>query len=86
MVNISMRKMILSQKSMIFEILKMFRRINYFIPRWSYDIYFALKIRKKYRFINISIFETKKLTFNFIVNRDWKKLTDSRKKSQHFSR
>ena len=49
-VNISMRKMILEMgysKSMIYEILKIFRRITYFIPRWSYDIYFALKDTKK---------------------------------------
>ena len=40
-------------KGMIYEILKIFRRITYFIPRWSEDIYLALKIQKKYRFINI---------------------------------
>ena len=41
-VNISMRKMTLEveyYKSMIYQILKIFKRIIYFIPRWSQDIY-----------------------------------------------
>ena len=41
-VNISMRKMTLEVeyfKSMIYQILKIFKRIIYFIPRWSQDIY-----------------------------------------------
>ena len=62
-VNISMRKMILEveySKSMIYEILKIFRRITYFIPRWSLDINFALKIQKN----------TGLLTFNSLVQRN----------------
>ena len=41
-VNISMRKMTLEVeyfKSMIYQILKIFKRLIYFIPRWSQDIY-----------------------------------------------
>ena len=40
--NISMRKMTLEVeyfKSMIYQILKIFKKIIYFIPRWSQDIY-----------------------------------------------
>ena len=41
-VNISMRKMTLEVeyfKSMIYQILNIFKIIIYFIPRWSQDIY-----------------------------------------------
>ena len=41
--------------------LKFFKRIAYFIPRW------------------FDFLKQKKLIFNFFVNRNWKKLTDSRK-------
>ena len=44
--------------------LKFFKRIAYFIPRW------------------FNFFKQKKLIFNFFVNRNWKKLTDSRKRAQ----
>ena len=33
-------------KSMIYQMLKFFKRIADFIPRWSEDLYFALKIQK----------------------------------------
>ena len=33
-------------KSMIYQMLKFFKRIAYFIPGWSEDLYFALKIKK----------------------------------------
>jgi len=43
---------------------------------------FCFKNTKKIQFINILLFETKKLIFNVIVNRNWKKLTDSRKRAK----
>ena len=50
-------------KSMIYQMLKVFKRIAYFIPRWSEDLYFDFDL-------------------NFFVNRNWKKLTDSRKRAK----
>ena len=44
--------------------------------------FFSFKDTKKYRLINIYLFEQKKLIFNFFVNRNWKKLTDSRKRAK----
>ena len=84
-VNISMRKMILEvgySKSMIYEILKIFRRITFFIPRWSYDIYFAWKIQKNTGLLILNSLKQRNNIFNFIVNRNWKKLTDSRKRAK----
>ena len=76
-----MRKIILEVeyflKSIIYQMLKFFKRTAYFIPRWSEDLY-----SKKYRLIYILLFETKEvIIFNIFVNRNWKKLTDSRKKA-----
>ena len=33
-------------KSMIYQMLKFFKRIAYFIPRWSENLYFDLKVPK----------------------------------------
>ena len=35
------------KKSMIYQMLKFFKRMAYFIPRCSEDLYFDLKIQKK---------------------------------------
>ena len=43
---------------------------------------FCFKVTKKYKRINIKLFETKKLTLNVFVNHNWKKLTDSRKRAK----
>ena len=82
-----MRKIILEVKyfikSMIYQMLKFFKWIAYYIPRWSWDLYFSFKDRKNSAFINIlNSLKQKKLIFNFFVNRNWKKLTDSRKKAK----
>ena len=37
----------------IYQILKFFKRIAYFIPRWSKDLYFDLKIQNMQELINI---------------------------------
>ena len=65
--------------------LKFFKRIAYLIPRWSEDLYFALKIKNTGLVIFDSL-KQKKLIFNFFFNRNWKKLTDSRKRAKIFSR
>ena len=58
--------------------LKFFKRIACFIPKWSEDLHFDLKIQK----IQVNFLKQKKLIFNFFVNRNWKKLTDSRKRAK----
>ena len=68
-------------KSMIYQMLEFFKRIAYFISRWSKDLYFDLKIQKntvKQR----NKKKRKKLILNFFVNRNWKKITDSRKRAK----
>ena len=45
-IDISMCKVEYFIKSMIYQMLKFFKRIAYFIPRCSEDLYFALKIQK----------------------------------------
>ena len=69
-------------KSMIYQMLKFFKRIAYFIPRWSEDLYFDLKIQKNTGWLIFNFLKQKKLIFNFFVNRNWKKLTDSRKRAK----
>ena len=85
-IDISMCKIILEVeyfiKSMIYQMLKFFKRIAYFIPRWSKDLYFSFEDRKKSGLLIFNSLKQKKLIFNFFVNRNWKKLTDSRKKAK----
>ena len=61
-------------KSMIYQMLKFFKRTAYFIPRWSEDLYFALTIQKNTGYLIFNSLEQKKLIFNFFVNRNWKKI------------
>ena len=80
MVNISMRKMILEVeflKSMIYEILKIFRKIT-FHPEMILRHLFL----KSTGFLIFNSLKQKKLIFNFFVNRNWKKSTDSRKRAK----
>ena len=46
--------------------------MTHFIPRWSEDIYFALKIQKNTGLLIFNSLKEKKLIFNFFVNRNWK--------------
>ena len=46
------------------------------------DLYFAFKIEKKTSLLIFNSLKQKKLIFNFFVNRNWKKLTDSRKRAK----
>ena len=68
-------------KSMIYQMLKSFKRIAYFIPRGSEDLYFSLKVQK-IQVIIFNFLKEKKLIFNFFVNRNWKKSTDGRKRAK----
>ena len=62
--------------------LKFFKRIAHFIPRWSKDLYFSFEDRKKSGLLIFNSLKQKKLIFNFFINRNWKKLTDSRKRAK----
>ena len=46
------------------------------------DLYFAFKIEKKTGLLIFNSLKQKKLIFNFFVNRNWKKLADSRKRAK----
>ena len=46
------------------------------------DLYFALKIEKKTGLLIFYSLREKKLIFNFFVNSNWKKLTDSLKRAK----
>ena len=82
-IDISMGKIILEVeyfiKTMIHQKLEFFKRIAYFIPRWSEDLYFATKNTGELIFNSL---KQKTLIFNFFVNRNWKNLTDSRKRAK----
>ena len=65
--------------------LKFFKTIASFIPRWSQDLYFALKFEKHTGLLIFNSLKQKKLFFNFFVNRNWKNLTDSRKRAEILS-
>ena len=67
---------------MIYQMIKFFKRIGYFIPRWSQDLYFDLEIQKNtgYLYLTFLTKEVNFLTFSLIVTE--KKLTDSRKREK----
>ena len=81
-IHISMRKIILEVeyfiKSMIYQMLKFFKRMAYFILRPL----FCLKVRKNTGLWIFTSFGQKKLIFNLFINRNWKKLTDSRERAE----
>ena len=67
---------------MIYQMVKFFKRIAYFFPRWSKDLYFSFEDRKKSGLLIFKSLKQKKSIFNFFVNRNWKKLPDSRKRAK----
>ena len=87
-----MRKIILKMEysinSMIYQMLKFFKRITSFYPHMILRPKFCLEADTKNTGLLIfNSLKQKKLIFNFVVNPNWKKLTDSRNlKSQNFSR
>ena len=74
-----MRKIILEMeyliKSMIYQMLKFLKKNSFSLSRDDPKTFILLWRYKKCRFIKL--FETKEIIF--FVNRNWKKLTDSRK-------
>ena len=54
--------------------LKFFKRIAYFFPRWPEDLYFDLKIQKNTGQLIFNFLNQKKLIYNFFVNRNLKKI------------
>ena len=86
-IDISMRKIIWKMEyfinSMIYQMLKFFKRITSFYPHMILSPKFCLEADTKNT--GLLIFKSlkqKKLLFNFFVNRNWKKLTDSRKRTK----
>ena len=49
---------------------------------WTKDLYFALKIQKNTSLLIFNFLKQKKLIFNLVVNRNWKKLTYSPKRAR----
>ena len=66
---------------MIYQKLKCFKRITYFNARWSKDFIF-LKDTKNTGLLIFNCLKQKKVIFNFFVNRNWNKLTDSRNRAK----
>ena len=81
-----MRKLILEveyfTKSMIYQMVKFFKRIVFFYPEMILRPLFFFKDRKNTGLVIFNSSKQKKLIFNFFVNRNWKNLTDSRKRSK----
>ena len=73
--------------SMIHQILKFFKGIISSYPEIILRPLFRFKDTKNTGLLTFNSLKQKKLIFNFVVNPNWKKLTDSRNlKSQNFSR
>ena len=68
-------------KSMIYQMLKFFRRIA-FHPEMILRPLFCFKDTKNTGSLTFNSLKQKKLIFNFFVNRNRKKLTDSRKRAK----
>ena len=84
-IGISLRKILLEVeyfiKSMIYQTLKFFRRIA-FHPEMILRPLFCFKDTKNTDSLIFNSLKQKNLIFNFFVNRNWKKLTDSRKRAK----
>ena len=61
---------------------KMFQKNNLFHPEMIPRPLFCLKIQKNTGLLIFNSLKQKKLIFNFSVNRNWNKLTDSRKRAR----
>ena len=85
-IDISVRKMILKMEyfinSMIYQMLKFFKGIISFHPKM---ILRHFSFKKNTGLLIFNSLKQKKLIFNFFVNRNWKKLTDSRKRAKIFA-
>ena len=79
-IDISIYKIILEVKyfikSMIYQMLKFFH------PEMILRPLFCFKDTKNTGLLIFNSLKQKKLIFNFVVNRNWKKLTDSRKRAK----
>ena len=69
-------------KSMIYQILKNFQKNNLFYPEMIVKHLFCFKDTKNPGLLIFISLKQKKLIFNFFGNRNWKKLTDSRKRAK----
>ena len=82
-IDISMRKIILEMeyfiKSMIYQMLKFFKRIASVYPEMILRPLFCFEDTKNTDLLIFNSLKQKKSIFNFLVNRNWKKLADNRK-------
>ena len=67
---------------MIYQILKIFKRIASFYPEMILRPLFCFEDTKNTGLLIFNSLKLKKLIFNFFVNRNRKKLTDSRKRAK----
>ena len=81
-----MRKIVLEMEyfinSMIYQRLKFFKRITSFYPEMILRPLFCFEDTKKTVLLIFNSLKQRKLIFNFVVNRNWKKLTDSPKRAK----
>ena len=68
--------------SMIYQMLTFFKRITSFYPVLILRPLFCFEDTKNTGLLIFNSLKQKKLIFNFFVNRNWKKLTDSRKRAK----
>ena len=81
-----MRKIILEMEyfiqSMIYQIIKFFKRIGSFYPEIILRPLFCFEDKNNTGLLIFNYLKQKKLIFNFLVNRNWKNFTDSRKRAK----
>ena len=88
-IDIFMRKIIWEMgyfiNSMIYQMLKVFKRIASFYPEMILRPLFCFEDSKNTGLFILNSLKLKKLIFNFLVNRNWKNVTDSRKRAKIFA-
>ena len=83
-----MRKIILEvEYCMKYDLLivKIFQKNSLFHPEMILRPLFCCKVRKNTGLLIFNSLKQKKLIFNFFVNRNWKNLTDSRKRAENLA-
>ena len=68
--------------SMIYQMLNFFKRITLFYLELILRPLFCFEDTNNTGLLIFNFLKQKKLIFNFFVNRNWKKLTDSRKRAK----
>ena len=85
-IEISMRKVILEVeyfvKRMIYQMLNFFQKNSLFHPEMILRPLFCFQNTKNIGLLTFNFLKQKRLTFNFFVDHNWKKLTGSRKRAK----